>query len=240
MSLRIPGGCNRGLTLVELLVSIAIVATLTAIALPTATTVWERSRRLACANNFRQCGVALYAYAGDYEDVLPRVNNNSGNDADIYRLPGFTSMVTYMKPYVGSFTTWRCAAVRAAPIDDPRNTEPRLRASIVYWPHLSYGSSPLGFISPANLSHHGSKTVLMQDELYLFSGKWRANHSKGGAKRIAIPANPSLEMYFDGYPRGANILFGDGRVSWFHYGPKFTRVFRRTSSDFYSLREFLQ
>lgn len=237
---RSAGQRVQGLTLVELLIAIAIIATLTTIALPTATTVWERSRRMACANNFRQCGVALYAYAGDYEDVLPRVNSNSGNDADIYRMPGYTSMVTYMKPYVGSFMTWRCAAVRAAPIDDPRNTAANLRASIVYWPHLSYGSSPLAFVSPANLSHHGSKTVLMQDELYLFSGKWRTNHSKGGVRRVANANNPSLEMYFDGYPRGANILFGDGRVSWVHYGPKFARVFRRTSSDFYSLREFLQ
>src|SRR5690606_26165451 len=100
MTTRPAGRHLRGLTLVELLVSIAIIATLTAVALPTATTAWERSRRLACANNFRQCGVALYAYATDSEDALPRVNSNSGNDADVYKMPGYTSMVTYMKPYV--------------------------------------------------------------------------------------------------------------------------------------------
>jgi len=237
---RFAAGGRVGFTLVELLVAISIIAILATLLLPTIAAAMERSRRVVCSNNFKQCGFALYAYASDNEDRLPKVNGNVNSDADVYHQPGQPNMVTYMRPYVADFKIWRCPATRAIPIDNARNTKTEKRVSIVYWPHLSYGTSPHAFSAPANLAHHGSKTPLMQDQLYFWSGQWRTNHSRGGTLQTPYADNPSLTMYFNGQPKGINILHGDGHVAWIPMSSALVRVFRRTQSDFYSSREFLR
>lgn len=236
---RAPHG-RTGFTLVELLVAISIIAILATLLLPTIAVAMEKSRRVVCSNNFKQCGFALYAYAADHDDRLPRVNTNSNTDADVYQMAGMPSLVTLMRPFLSDFKVLRCPTTRSVPIDDPRNTTATRRMSLVYWPHLSYGTSPNAFSSPGNLAHHGSKTPLMQDELYRWSGRWRANHSLGGSLQAPLSGNPSLAMYFNGQPKGLNILHGDGHVSWNPWSADLVGVYIRTSSLFFSRREFRQ
>jgi prepilin-type N-terminal cleavage/methylation domain-containing protein/prepilin-type processing-associated H-X9-DG protein len=62
---------NRGFTLIELLVVIAIIAALAALMLPTLSSARDQGRRAACLSNLRQIGLALHAYAGDYDGNIP-------------------------------------------------------------------------------------------------------------------------------------------------------------------------
>ncbi len=62
---------NRGFTLIELLVVIAIVAALAALMLPTLSSARDQGHRAACLSNLRQIGLALHAYAGDYDGNIP-------------------------------------------------------------------------------------------------------------------------------------------------------------------------
>lgn len=66
---RVPG--TIGFTLVELLVVIGIIAVLISILLPSLNRSRENAKRVACASQLRQIGIAARNYANDNRDALP-------------------------------------------------------------------------------------------------------------------------------------------------------------------------
>ena len=62
---------SRGFTLVDTLVTLAIVALLISILLPSLAGAREAARRVACASNVRQIGLGITMYADDHSDRLP-------------------------------------------------------------------------------------------------------------------------------------------------------------------------
>ena len=66
--------CNRGLTLVEILIIVVVVVLITLALTPMSGTSRERARRAVCGGNLNRIGKAMYLYAGGANDgQLPRV-----------------------------------------------------------------------------------------------------------------------------------------------------------------------
>ncbi|MEP6663412.1 MAG: prepilin-type N-terminal cleavage/methylation domain-containing protein, partial [Verrucomicrobiota bacterium] len=62
---------QAGFTLIELLVVLVIVALLAGLLLPALARAKTKAQRAACISNLRQIGLAVTAYAGDYEGKIP-------------------------------------------------------------------------------------------------------------------------------------------------------------------------
>lgn len=67
---------KRAFTLIELLVVIAIIAILAAILFPVFAQAKDSAKQASCVSNTKQTALAGIMYAADYDDTLPRHDNN--------------------------------------------------------------------------------------------------------------------------------------------------------------------
>lgn len=99
---------RAGFTLLELLVSMGIIAILATLILFASNRWIDRSRSVACIGNLRNLGVALQGYLGDHQQRMPAIAaGRASRDEEIPVID------TVLAEYAGSAKVFACPADRS-------------------------------------------------------------------------------------------------------------------------------
>ncbi len=82
---RVVAGSRIAFTLIELLVVISIIALLIGILLPALGRARQTARKAQCGSNLRQIGIAMFSYATESNDFIPREGNVNYREEEIYQ-----------------------------------------------------------------------------------------------------------------------------------------------------------
>lgn len=194
---------TRGFTLIEVLVVVAIIATLAAVLLPSLARARANARSSVCMSNLHQFGVALQMYQSENKDYIPRGGTQISQIWVMLvarQIGDKRKYVTVEHVPVERYPIYSCPErVKTLPfrfIDYVINAVPR---------DLKYGEAPReeNFPTPAGRWRHPGKVLLLGDTAYeLGSGiPWsaggteepnglreaRENHERG---KLWIPGTP--------------------------------------------------
>jgi prepilin-type N-terminal cleavage/methylation domain-containing protein/prepilin-type processing-associated H-X9-DG protein len=203
---------RRGFTLIELLVVIAIIAILAAILFPVFARAKAKARQTQCLSNMKQLGLAMIAYAADYDQLLPMWMDLAHNiyatppgtkpsdaDAPATNPPGYTSWDTAIGPYLKNQQILICP-------DNPLGQAGNIR----------------GYAEPQYVSGAGTEqppnpvaTVLLAEKGAYVPGAWsdaamESFYQMGASKDYPTDLNKMP------HNDGKNFAFLDGHAKWYH------------------------
>ncbi len=96
---------KKNFTLIELLITIAIIAILFSIMLPSLQKTREYAKGIQCASNLKQIGAMLSGYTFDYNSFLPTPNGNSGLAMGMGRY--WPDRISSNRMLINDYPTWR-------------------------------------------------------------------------------------------------------------------------------------
>lgn len=119
---------QTGFTLLELLVTIAIISILGGLLLPALAGGKARAQLAICTSNLRQFAIAVHLYSEDHSDWLPPNQDGQNGPAGSAWVQGWlagsgpdrtNTLIlgqSLVAPYLRATAVWRCPAVRTAPV----------------------------------------------------------------------------------------------------------------------------
>lgn len=122
------GRQRHGFTLIEILVSLAVITVIMAIALPAYQYSRQKAYQVQCASNLRQLGIAVSAYAQDFNGYLPPYINMLPEDYPLWAesiesgcidlgYPDYHLLYRSLDPYVKNNKVWFCPTDPYAGVD---------------------------------------------------------------------------------------------------------------------------
>lgn len=195
---------RRGFTLIDVLVSLAIIAVLIGLMLPALSSIRETSRKVVCSSNIRQIGLSTAMYADDYRGQLP------------YSRYYQKSLPSYVGP--SDFAPDRLMMAR---LGFPDNK----------WDGLGllfgrqYCSAAQVYYCPSHKAQHryetyvdgwnGAPINVFTNFQYRGGTSDGVNNFNNMSSRIALVADGLASDYDFNHAVGGNIVASDLSISWF-------------------------
>jgi len=206
---------RRAFTLIELLVVISIIALLIALLLPALDAGKGAARRVQCASNLHQIGLATHLYAGDYNGGVPRSNTP----------PWFIGFLPYLPE--GTADNYRHVRIYRCPdYPDPRQVVCYVVSS---WAFTDSGDT-VGFESHDLITldevDRPSQTIYLADnedgwwrpiitgelgESIRQNDVWSPNHLSGSSSEDGTQGR---RVARDRHRGGPNVMYFDGHANW--------------------------
>jgi len=204
-----------GFTLVELLVSIAIVSLLAALLFPVFAQVRGKARATVCLSNLRQAGNAFAMYAQDYDGLYPyavdpadRVTPQIWNAFPAFQaeIPTLPWLHQTLQPYVKSAEMFHCPSDTGTLIEDFTGLYLGADGSLF----RRYGTSYL-YRTEIAIRHMGDLSIATPAQINVYmdgSGLWHGT----GKDDLTIGAGNFNKFNADLFERRINTLHADGHV----------------------------
>ncbi len=225
---------GKGYTLLELLVTIAVIAILVAMLLPALSIAKERANIIACNGNLRQIGLALTLYADDNYGKYPdfryapyRLTNDPPEVCGYWPWDISRRFTDQMEDYGLTRKLYFCPSAKTMHMEMDRRWElsPYFRVNSYIW--LVPGA--------AGISNENCWVFRPEDQHKWALGTNQPRQVPLAADAVIGQRNPDFSMRYDiiygdntdatshlkgKIPRGANQVFVDTHVEWVNWQPK--------------------
>ena len=200
---------NRGFTLVELLVVMAVMAVLVAVLFPTLIQARNRARSVTCVSNLRHLGTAVQLYAQDWEQQLPELKRTPfAGQGHLGDWPDGTSATLArmaLAEYLQAEKCFTCPGDRSAPAfgfqPEQGPVAKRTGSSYVPWATARAGRYGIA-IDGASITSIDSPAsqVLFMD----YGADWHGQLERHGATVETVSL--AHVVYLDGHTQARNSL----------------------------------
>ncbi len=211
---------SRGVTLIELLVVIAIVSMLVTLMLPAVQSAREAARRISCANNMKQLGLALQMHATAFGSFPG--NGGYTPDSKIRSVNGTEVVIsTFDVPY-GIHFQWGIGKPGAAPNQQPGSWGysilPQLEQVAAY-EQIQFGIRQPMYLCPSRARRDSLPTV--DDSWGRFESGGYAWAQSDYAANGKVMQNYPIAMRLSAITDGSSqtLILGEKAYDWAVHGP---------------------